>query len=281
MSALDAKVPDYVWNKVIAQDICTYRVGAPSGTFTVELFSDTEFLLFQGPAYYEAVQIDLANTREYQQARILGQLAAIESRARNLAIENAKTPVPQARGWGYTKRANHYFAQKAVRTPALEPTLHVLRPATPEDYHSTESLPRQITGAKGWRVPEQTLRDLMGKPVHLQASRVIAWVFAANMIPEGKPAPELIKKLDEQDPESMPQKLSIKERQQLLMQLSRQEGGFDELAQWTLELAQKFEEMLMEYHDIFSFDKNEIGCTDVAEYIIELLDEEPFKEKFQ
>ena len=30
---------------------------------------------------------------------------------------------------------------------------------------------------------------------------------------------------------------------------------------------------------IFSLDKNEIGCTDAAEHIIELL-EEPFKEKF-
>ena len=64
------------------------------------------------------------------------------------------------------------------------------------------------------------------------------------------------------------------------MQLLRQEGGLDELAQWTPELARKFEQMLMEYHDIFSLDKNEIGCMDAAEHIIELLDEEPFKEKF-
>ena len=124
------------------------------------------------------------------------------------------------------------------------------------------------------------LRNLMGKPVHLPAVRVIARVLAANIIPEGKPTPELIKKLDEQDPESVPPKLSIEERQQLLMQLLKQEGRLDELAQWTLELAWKFEQMLMEYHDIFSLDKNEIGCTDAAEHIIELLDEEPFKEKF-
>ena len=45
------------------------------------------------------------------------------------------------------------------------------------------------------------------------------------------------------------------------MQLLRQEGGLDQLAQWTPELAQKFEQMLMEYHNIFSLDKNEIGCT--------------------
>ena len=49
VSALDAKVPDYVWTEVIARDICMYRIGAPSGTFVVELLSDMEFLLFQGP----------------------------------------------------------------------------------------------------------------------------------------------------------------------------------------------------------------------------------------
>ena len=37
----------------------------------------------------------------------------------------------------------------------------------------------------------------------------------------------------------------------------------------------------MEYHHIFSLDKNEIGCTDTAEHIIELMDDEPFKERFQ
>ena len=124
------------------------------------------------------------------------------------------------------------------------------------------------------------LHNLMGKPVHLPAGQVIARVLTANVISEGKPTPELIKKLDEQDPESAPPKLSIEERQWLLMQLLKQEGGLDELAQRTPELARKFEQMLMEYHDIFSLDKNEIGCTDTAEHIIELLDEEPFKEKF-
>ena len=124
------------------------------------------------------------------------------------------------------------------------------------------------------------LCNLTGKPVHLQAGRVIARVLAANIILEGKPTPELTKKLDEQDPESAPKKLSIEERQKLIMELLRREGGLDQLADWTPELAQKFESLLMEYHDIFSLDKNEIGCTDAAEHVIKLLDEEPFKEKF-
>ena len=36
----------------------------------------------------------------------------------------------------------------------------------------------------------------------------------------------------------------------------------------------------MEHHNIFSLEPNEIGCTDTAEYIIKLLDTEPFKERF-
>ena len=125
------------------------------------------------------------------------------------------------------------------------------------------------------------LRNLTGKPVYLQAGRVIARVLAANIVPEGKPTLELMKKLDEQDLESAPKKLSIEERQKLLMELLWQDGGLHQLADWTPELTRKFEWQLMEYHNIFSLDKNEMGCTDAAEHIIELLDEEPFKERFR
>ena len=81
-------------------------------------------------------QIDLANTREYRQARVLGWLAAVEGWARTLALEISRPMSPQGRGRGYTQRADHYYAQMAVRTPTMEPTLNAMRPATPEDYHS-------------------------------------------------------------------------------------------------------------------------------------------------
>ena len=129
MSALDVKVLDYIWTEVIAWDICTYWVGAPAGTFTVELLSDTEFLLFQGPqsghgmtwgntilyirdlhgmAWHGMVsgqhsmkqsKIDLANIREYRWVRTLGWMATTEGRLWALAIEKTKIPVPQSRGW--------------------------------------------------------------------------------------------------------------------------------------------------------------------------------------
>ena len=137
VSALDAKVPDYAWTEVIARDICTHRVLAPSNTFTVELLSDTEFLLFEGPQSRPGIMWenvmkyvrvlhdisnlgsmevaamagqhtmrqawnDLANTREYRRTHILGRSAAVEGKARTLALENAQPLTPQGRGQGYT-----------------------------------------------------------------------------------------------------------------------------------------------------------------------------------
>ena len=46
----------------------------------------------------------------------------------------------------------------------------------------------------GSRTVTVVLHNLMGKPVHLQAARVIARVLAANVIPESKPTLELMKK---------------------------------------------------------------------------------------
>ena len=65
------------------------------------------------------------------------------------------------------------------------------------------------------------------------------------------------------------------------MELLRKDGGLEQLKEWPPELALKFERMLMEHHHILSLDKNEIGCMDSAEHIIELMDDEPFKERFR
>ena len=122
----------------------------------------------------------------------------------------------------------------------------------------------------------------MGKPVHLAAGRPVAQVVAANAIPDAAPSPEFLKKLDELEPtRNTPKKLTIEERQKLLLDLLQKEGRLDKLKEWPPELALKFKRMLMEHHNIFSLEQNEIGCTDTAEHVIELLDTELFKERFR
>ena len=39
--------------------------------------------------------------------------------------------------------------------------------------------------------------------------------------------------------------------------------------------------LLVEYHNIFSLEPGELGCTDLAKHEIKVTDDEPFKERFQ
>ena len=39
--------------------------------------------------------------------------------------------------------------------------------------------------------------------------------------------------------------------------------------------------VLLEFHHVFSLVPNEIGCTDATEHVIELMKDEPFKERFR
>ena len=38
--------------------------------------------------------------------------------------------------------------------------------------------------------------------------------------------------------------------------------------------------LLAEYHDIFSLEPGELGCTDLAKHKIRVIDDEPLKERF-
>ena len=137
------------------------------------------------------------------------------------------------------------------RTMMMGYKLHVMTQATyPEDQ---ANLPNGVYVVKtytelhdGSRNVSVVLCNLMGKPVHLPAGRVVARVVAANAIPDAAASPEFLKKLDEMEPDqNPPKKLTVKERQKLLLKLLRKEGRLDKLKEWPLELALKFERMLI------------------------------------
>ena len=172
------------------------------------------------------------------------------------------------------------------RTMMMGYKLHVMTQASyPEDR---ANLPNGVYVVKtytelhdGSRSVSVVLRNLTGKPVHLPAGRPVAQVVAANAIPDATPSLEFMRKLDELEPGQEPsQKMMIEDRQKLLLELLRKDGRLGKLKKWPPELALQFERMLMEHHNIFSLERNEIGCTDAAEHVIELLDTEPFKECF-
>ena len=173
---------------------------------------------------------------------------------------------------------------RTCRTMMMGYKLHVMTQATyPEDranlLNGVYVVKTYTELHDGSRNVSVVLCNLTGKPVHLPAGRAVARVMAANAIPNVTASPEFLKKLDEMEPDrNPPKKLTIQERQKLLLELLRKEGRLDKLKEWPPQLALKFERMLMEHHNIFSLEPNEIGCIDAAEHIIELLDTEPFKE---
>ena len=125
------------------------------------------------------------------------------------------------------------------------------------------------------------LWNLTARPIHLAQGRVMGRVVATNAVPDTQCLPDLLKKLDDEDPDRPePVKLSTQQRQDLLL-AALQDGRLDRLKEWPPDLARKAVAFLLKFHHVFSLEPNEIGCMDATEHVIELMKDEPFKERFR
>ena len=123
------------------------------------------------------------------------------------------------------------------------------------------------------------VRNMTSRPIHLPQGKTVACVMASNAVPDAEPSPDLLKKLESDTP--VKPCLSVEERHKLLIATLEKDGGLEQLKSWPSKLAARVTRLLLEYHDIFSLEPHEIGCTDIMEHDIELLDHEPFKERFR
>ena len=262
---------------------CQVILGTPTINRAVRAMKELE--MEAAPEAWRSVQ----NTYEFANYMI------------QLNLEDYRMPMPTNTGKNPTDLDELVLLKNKATIPAFESIilhchtrctmmmgykLHIMTQASyPEDR---ANLPNGVYVVKTYTELHDdshsvsvVLRNLTGKPVHLPAGRPVAWVVAANAIPDATPSPEFMRKLDKLEPGQEPsQKMTIKDRQRLLLELLWKDGRLDKLKTWLPELALQFERMLMEHHNIFSLEWNEIGCTDAAEHIIELLDTEPFKERF-
>ena len=120
-----------------------------------------------------------------------------------------------------------------------------------------------------------------GKPMHPTARRLVGRIVAANLVPDTVASLELEAKLAKDGEPEPP--LTTEQHQELLMKVLEENGSLGKLKGWKEEMALKAKQLLMEFHHIFCLEKNEMGCTDATEHVIELLPEqdEPFKERFR
>ena len=152
----DRKVPEYCWNAGISKDICEARTGVVLGTFSVDLLSDTEFLVYHVPkmtrgmsnrearCYADLItgsylwagspatvfvtkrttqeaRRDKVKTREYCRKITIQQLATAQARIKDLEMVTQKCQEraanPVARGRGMIRRADKYLAQQHGKEP--------------------------------------------------------------------------------------------------------------------------------------------------------------------
>ena len=164
---LDRKVPDYCWNAGISKDICEARTGVVPDTFSIDLLSDTEFLVYRllktgrGMSDHESVHYtdliagsylwagspadvfvtqqttqqarrDKARTQEYHWRITVEWLAAAQARLQDLDLGAQKRKEralnPVGRGRGMIRQADKYLAQQHGREPEW---VHGLAPALP------------------------------------------------------------------------------------------------------------------------------------------------------
>ena len=131
----------------------------------------------------------------------------------------------------------------------------------------------------GSRSVHLVLRNGTARPIKLSPGQVIGRVVTVNEVPKAEASPELLRELGMDDKPKEP-KMMIPERQAKLMEILEENGGLDMLKDWPEEEARKARRLLMEYHNVFSLEKNEMGCTDATEHVIKLTKSEPFKERF-
>ena len=149
---------------------------------------------------------------------------------------------------------------------------HGLEKKSPQLPLGVEVLSSYATLTTGSNRITVMLRNNTNEWVEVQKEVPIARMVAADMIP---PADLSLSPVKTSDAGQM----SEEERQRTLFEKLDLSG----LESWDAKAAKQARSLLAEYHDLFSLEKNEIGCTKAAEHVIELKDPDAtlFKERFR
>ena len=120
------------------------------------------------------------------------------------------------------------------------------------------------------------LRNMTASDITLHKGEKIAQVQTANKMPKTNLCPSTLEALDEEQGITRKPLTRAKRQAKLLKELN-----LEALDEWPEELTQCACDLIQEYHDVFSLDKNELGCTNTVEHKIEIDDSKPFKECFR
>ena len=122
----------------------------------------------------------------------------------------------------------------------------------------------------------EVVRNSTAYPQTLKKKTPVAWVVVATMVPELLVMINLPEGVEELHSPQTP-KLTLRQRQEKLFE----ELDLSALASWPPEQVDSAWLLLAEYHDVFSLESSELGCTHSTEHMIKVTNNSPFKEQFR
>ena len=117
------------------------------------------------------------------------------------------------------------------------------------------------------------VRNVSDSQIFLKKGVPVAQVGSAMLVSPTELSPEMEAALGK---ESRPEPSSVAVRQEKLLEKLNLDG----LAHWSPENAVAVRELVLAYHDVFTLESNELGCTNAIEHEIHIENDESFKEWF-
>ena len=129
---------------------------------------------------------------------------------------------------------------------------------------------------KGSKKAVVVVQNNTAYPQTLRKKTPLARAISLLLVPE-PPKPENLQVEDNTRSDLHTPKLTIRQRHGKLYD----ELDLSGLDSWAPDLADEAHWLLAEYHDVFSLDPAELGCTHSMEHTIKVTDDTPFKEQFR
>ena len=145
-------------------------------------------------------------------------------------------------------------------------------PYLPHGLSVVNTYTKVISGSKQVVV---VMKNLMATPITITKGIKATQVMVANMVPPVELASRTLEELDEVQGIQWT-RISVERRKEVLLQQLDLSG----LDGWTEANQVATHALLADYHDIFSLDPGELGCTNLAKHEIRIVDDEPLKEQF-
>ena len=129
---------------------------------------------------------------------------------------------------------------------------------------------------KGNKNAVMMVKNSTAYPQTLKKETLVARAVTTTVVPEPMAETRLLEGADKPQGPHTP-KLTVRQRQGKLFE----ELDLSGLESWPPELADSAQWILAKYHNVFSLEPTELGCTHSTEHIIKVTDDSPFKEQFR